>query len=61
MAIDLPKTKQDKTLNITGSRKPLGRALLAFVVGIGGEFALAMAAMPFAQGDTVPPLLVIVL
>jgi hypothetical protein len=33
--------------------------LLAFVFGIGGEFALVLALMPLVQGDAVPPLLII--
>jgi hypothetical protein len=32
--------------------------LLAFVFGIGGEFALALAMMPFVQGDATPLLVI---
>jgi hypothetical protein len=39
--------------------RPLTRVLLAFAVGIGGEFALLLALMPLAQGDAEPPLLII--
>lgn len=61
LASDSPEMIRDQSLRATPPRKPLGRALLAFVFGIGGEFALALALMPFVQGDTMPPLLIIAL
>jgi hypothetical protein len=39
----------------------LVRALIAFAVGIGGEFALAIAAMPFVQGEDPAPWLLVAL
>jgi hypothetical protein len=41
--------------------RPLGRALIAFAVGIGGEFALAIALMPFVQGEDPAPWLLVAL
>ena len=42
-------------------RKLLGRVLLAFAFGIGGELALALALMPFVQEGATPPLLIVAL
>jgi hypothetical protein len=58
-ASDSPEIIKQQPLKAVRPGKPLGRLLLAFAVGIGGEFALAVALMPFVQGDTIPPLLVI--
>jgi hypothetical protein len=38
-------------------RKLLGRALLAFAIGIGAEFGLLLALLPFVQGKELSPLL----
>jgi hypothetical protein len=54
---DSPEMVRDPSMRAVRPRKLLGRALLAFAVGIGGELALALALMPFAQGDDVPPAL----
>jgi hypothetical protein len=58
---DTPEIVPVQSVKTTGPRKPLGRFLIAFAVGIGGEFVLAFALMPFIPGDTIPPILSIML
>jgi hypothetical protein len=58
---DSPRAGQGQQLEAASPWKLLGRVLLAFVFGIGGEFAVALALMPFVQREAMPPLLIITL
>jgi hypothetical protein len=58
LATDLP---HEQSLGSIPTRRPLGRALIAFAVGIGGEFALAIALMPVVQGEDPAPWVLVAL
>jgi len=60
LATDLPH-ERDQPRRALSPVRPLGRALIAFAVGIGGEFALAIALMPFLQGNDPAPWLLVAL
>jgi hypothetical protein len=45
----------------TTPERPLGQALIAVAIGIGGEFALAIALMPFAREENPSPWLLVTL
>jgi hypothetical protein len=60
LATDLPQ-EQVQPRSSRSSKRPLGRALIAFAVGIGGEFALAIALLPFVQGEDPAPWLLVAL
>ena len=61
LAPDLPEAVEGQQRTTASPRKLLGRALLVFAVGIGGEFALLLSIMPFVHGDDISPLLAIAL
>jgi hypothetical protein len=56
-----PQGVQGRKGRAASPQKLLGRALLAFAIGIGGEFALLLALIPFVQVEDTPPLLDIAL
>jgi hypothetical protein len=60
LATDLSQ-EQVQPRSSSSSKRPLGRALIAFAVGIGGEFALAIALLPFVQGEDPAPWLLVAL
>jgi hypothetical protein len=60
-ASDTSEMVLEQSIKKTSPQKPIGRLLIAFAVGIGGEFALAFALMPFVQGESIPPILSIML
>lgn len=49
----------EQTHSSISPKRPLGRALIAFAVGIGGEFVLALALMLFVRGDDPAPWLLV--
>jgi hypothetical protein len=60
LATSLPH-EPSQPRSLVSSKRPLGRVLVAFAVGIGGEFALAIALMPFVQGNNPSPWLLVAL
>jgi hypothetical protein len=52
-----PKAVQGRQGRRASPPKLLGRALLAFAIGIGGEFVLLLALIPFVQVEDTPPFL----
>jgi hypothetical protein len=58
LTTDLPS---EQNLGSSSPKRPLARALIAFAVGIGGEFALAIAAMLFVRGEEPAPWLLVAL